>query len=231
MFRILVLCALSAPCAAASRAWSYQRPTSILHCWTNVYRDQCMIDVIPISKRAKQLVKSIETTFEIIETLKHLNGTSVTELKNYLDLVKIQRSQLPQHAQTGGVHRQEQVDVQRRDSFFWTQRVRSKSDGNRHNRKERVDDLTNETGKLANHLIEEHGRGSHLHQARGENAVQVGAYTWTRVFSTVPGLEKLFWCTFLRTGEKKFLTFIDYSRTRKTRSQIVSCCRSVSMRS
>jgi IclR family transcriptional regulator, acetate operon repressor len=47
--------------------------------------------------------------------------------------------------------------------------------------KPEVDDIARETGELANLLVEEHGRGSYLYRARGDNAVQVDAYTWTRV--------------------------------------------------
>jgi IclR family acetate operon transcriptional repressor len=44
-----------------------------------------------------------------------------------------------------------------------------------------VDELAATTGELANLMVEEHGRGSYLHRARGDKAVQVEAYVGTRV--------------------------------------------------
>jgi len=48
--------------------------------------------------------------------------------------------------------------------------------------KPEIDRLAEETGELANLLVEEHGLGSYLHRARGQDAVQVEAHVGTRVY-------------------------------------------------
>jgi len=46
--------------------------------------------------------------------------------------------------------------------------------------KAEVDRLAEETGEVAQFMIEEHGRGVYLHKARGENAIQTASYTGNR---------------------------------------------------
>jgi DNA-binding IclR family transcriptional regulator len=45
---------------------------------------------------------------------------------------------------------------------------------------EEVERLAEETGEVAQFMVEEHGRGVYLHKTRGENAIQTASYTGTR---------------------------------------------------
>lgn len=135
-----------------------------------------------MTKEAKQPVKSTETTFEILEALKELDGAGVTELSNHLGLPK---SNVHNYLST---LKQEEYVV--KDGVIYHIGIRFLELGayarNRMDiyqiAKSEVEKLAEETGELANLLIEEHGRGSYLHRAYGDQAVQVEAYTGTRVY-------------------------------------------------
>ncbi|MFC4248342.1 IclR family transcriptional regulator [Natribaculum luteum] len=46
--------------------------------------------------------------------------------------------------------------------------------------KQEVDKLAEQTGEVAQFMVEEHGRGVYLHKARGENAIRTASYTGER---------------------------------------------------
>lgn len=134
-----------------------------------------------MTKKANQPVKSTETTFEILEALQELDGAGVTELSNHLDLPK---SNVHNYLST---LKQEEY-VLKDDSTYHIGIRFLELGAYARNRmdiyqiaKPEVEKLAEETGELANLLIEEHGRGSYLHRAHGDQAVQVEAYTGTRV--------------------------------------------------
>lgn len=135
-----------------------------------------------MAKKAKQPIKSTETTFAIVNALKDLDGARVTELADYLGLPK---SNVHNYLST--LHQEEYVV---KDGPMYSVGIRFLELGayarDRMDiyeiAKPEVEKLATETGELANLLIEEHGRGSYLHRARGDQAVQVEAYTGTRVY-------------------------------------------------
>lgn len=134
-----------------------------------------------MTKKAKQPVKSTETTFEILEALQELDGAGVTELSEYLDLPK---SNVHNYLST-----LKQEEYVLKDGSTYRIGIRFLELGayarNRMDiyqiAKPEVEKLAEETGELANLLVEEHGRGSYLHRAHGDQAVQVEAYAGTRV--------------------------------------------------
>jgi len=134
-----------------------------------------------MAKQAKHAVKSVETGFNILDTLKELNGAGVSELATHLEIPK------------STVHNYLSTLVQEeyvvKDGPIYRVGIRSLEYGAYARAqldiyeiaKPEVDELATTTGELANLMIEEHGRGSYLHRARGEKAVQVEAHVGTRV--------------------------------------------------
>lgn len=134
-----------------------------------------------MSKKAKQPIKATETTFAVVNALMELDGAGVTELANYLDIPK---SNAHNYLST---LRQEEYVVKDGDTYSVGIRFLELGAFARNRMdiyeiaKPEVEKLAEETGELANLLVEEHGRGIYLHRARVESAVQVEAYTGTRV--------------------------------------------------
>ncbi|MBX0324185.1 IclR family transcriptional regulator [Halomicroarcula sp. F13] len=134
-----------------------------------------------MASTAQNPVKSVGTTFEILNGLKELGGARVTELARYLDLPK---STVHNYLST---LEQEEYIVKDDNEYRVGLRFLELGAYSRHERKlfqiakPEVDRLADETGELANVLVEEHGRGSYLYRAYGEQAVRVKAHVGTRV--------------------------------------------------
>jgi DNA-binding IclR family transcriptional regulator len=116
-------------------------------------------------------LRSTEKSIRIIEALKELNGAGVTELATYLDYNK---STVHHHLAT-----LEQSELVVRESGTYKLGIRFFRIGEYTRRKREiyeiarseVDRLAEETGEIANLMVEEHGRGTYLHIAKGEKAV------------------------------------------------------------
>ena len=130
---------------------------------------------------AKNPIKSTETTFAIVEALKALDGAGVSELADHTGLprstVHNYLSTLEQEEYVVNDGGRYEVGIQFLELGAYAR-----------NRKKiyeianpEVERLAEGTGELANLLIEEHGRGTYLQRARGEQAVQVEAHVGTRV--------------------------------------------------
>jgi len=134
-----------------------------------------------MAKTAQNPVKSVETTFKVLDALKDLDGAGVTELARHLDIPK---STVHNYLST---LEQEEYIVNRDGVYKVGLRFLELGAYARHREKlfkiakPEVDRLASETGELANILVEEHGRGSYLYRARGDKAVQVKAHVGTRV--------------------------------------------------
>jgi len=127
-------------------------------------------------------VKTARTTLRILEALKEQDGATVTELTEEFDLAK------------SSIHNY--LNTLRNDGYV------AKEDGKydlslkildfggyaRHKEriyeiaKDEVTDLAEETGELANLLVEEHGKGIYLHRAHGEDAVMTDSYIGQQVY-------------------------------------------------
>lgn len=138
---------------------------------------QCPIMV----NTARNPVKSVGTTFEILNALKDLGGAGVTELARHLELPK---STVHNYLST---LEQEEYIVNDDGVYRVGLRLLELGAYPRYRKKlfqiakPEVDRLADETGELANVLVEEHGRGSYLYRAHGEQAVKVKARVGTRV--------------------------------------------------
>lgn len=131
--------------------------------------------------KAKNPVKTTTTTFTIVEALKELGSCGVTELASHLGLPK---STVHNYLST-----LEQEEYVRKEGNTYSVGIRFLELGAYARNcmqiyeiaKPEVDRLAEETGELANLMIEEHGHGVYIHQAQGEQAVKVDSYVGTSV--------------------------------------------------
>ena len=139
---------------------------------------------------ARNPVKSVRTTLTIIEGLKELDGAGVTELAAHLDKPKstVHNYLSTLEAEEYVVSEGTEYHVGTRFLEFGTY-VRYRHTIYEIARSE-IDRLAEETGELANLMIEEHGRGIYLHRAQGRQAVNVDANAGTRVYLHSTGLGK-----------------------------------------
>lgn len=134
-----------------------------------------------MGKPAKNPIKSVENTFAVVEALRDLNGAGVSELAAHVDLP---RSTVHNYLST---LEQEEYVVNEDGRYRVGIRFLELGAHARNRRKiyeiakPEVESLAEETGELANLLVEEHGRGTYLQRARGSQAVQVEAHVGTRV--------------------------------------------------
>ena len=142
------------------------------------------------TNRAKNPVKSTLTTFRIVEALKESDGARVTDLSRRLDLPK---SSVHNYLST---LEQEEYVVKRGNHYYVGLKfldigTEARSRLPIHDiAKPEVRSLAEETGELANLLVEEHGKGVYIHHEVGEDAVRVDASTGQRIHLHNTGLGK-----------------------------------------
>lgn len=127
-------------------------------------------------------VKTAQTTFAILEELKQRNEATVTELTDAFDLSKSSiHNYLSTLEQEGYVVKEDntyRVGLRLLDlggHALHTERIYDIA-------KDEVTALAEETGELANLLVEEHGRGTYLYRAHGDDAVKTDSYIGQRVY-------------------------------------------------
>ena len=125
----------------------------------------------------KTPVKTAQTTFRIVETLKALDGATVTQLANHLDIAKSSAHNYLQTldhegyvVETDGTY---EVGLRFLDlGGYARSRERLYSIAT-----PEMERLAESTGEYANLLVEEHGVGVFLARERGESAVSLDSYT------------------------------------------------------
>lgn len=134
-----------------------------------------------MSSDGARTIGATETTLRVLETLKQLDGAGVTEVANRLDLPK---STVHNHVST--LYRNEYV-VREGDTYRvglqfleFGEYIRSRMPIYEVARPE-VERQAEETGELANLLVEEHGKGVYLCRAKGSQAVRLDTYAGMRV--------------------------------------------------
>lgn len=137
--------------------------------------------MIPIMANRGNTVGATETTLRILETLKELDGAGVTELSTRLGIPK---STVHSHLTTLW---QNEYVVKNGDEYRvglqfleFGEYIRSRMRIYDIARPE-VEHLANQTGELANLLVEEHGQGVYLCRERGKQAVELDTYAGMRV--------------------------------------------------
>jgi len=131
--------------------------------------------------KAEIKVKTAETTLKILEELKDQNGATVTELTDEFPLSQSSiHNYLSTLLEKGYVVREgNEYRIGLRFLEFGGQ-ARYREQLYRI-AKDEITELAEETGELANLLVEENGRGIYLHREKGEQAVQTDSYTGHRV--------------------------------------------------
>jgi DNA-binding IclR family transcriptional regulator len=131
---------------------------------------------------AKNPVMAVGTTTTILQKLFELNGAGVTELSNHLDITK------------GTVHNhlttleENKLVVRDGDEFRLGLRFFEYGEHVKNQHKiyhvgvPEADKLAEETGELGNILVEEHGLGTYLYRAEGENALSLDTDIGSRVY-------------------------------------------------
>ncbi|WP_121823073.1 IclR family transcriptional regulator [Halostella salina] len=135
-----------------------------------------------MGENAASPIKSVERTFEVLETLRRLDGAGVTAVASELDVPK---SSAYNHLET---LEQEEYVVREGSEYYVGLRflglgryARQRDDLYETARPE-LESLADETGELVNLLVEEHGQGVYLCRVRGDQAVNVAASTGHRVY-------------------------------------------------
>lgn len=126
-------------------------------------------------------VKAAKTSFEIIQTLRELEGAGVSELASELDKPT---STIHDHLRT---LESEEYLVKSDGKYYVGTRFLGIGEQARERQKvyriarQEVNELADQTGGHTNLMIEEHGRGIFLHKSRGPDAVQLDTHAGMRV--------------------------------------------------
>lgn len=134
-----------------------------------------------MSQPPKTTLKTTENTIRVVNTLKRLDTAGVTELATHLDMSK---STVHDHLTTLKKHDY----VTKHDDgtygiglgFFEMGEYARKRRKIYEIARPEVKALAEETGELANLMVEEHGRGVYLYRAHGEKAVTLDTHTGKR---------------------------------------------------
>lgn len=134
-----------------------------------------------MATNAGNTIGALGTSLEVLEALKERGGAGVTELSNELDLPK---STVYSHLRTLHEHG---YAVKQDDRYCLSLRFLDLGEHTRDRMRiyevarPEVDALAEETGELANLLVEEHGQGVYLYRAKGAQAVSLDTHAGMRV--------------------------------------------------
>jgi DNA-binding IclR family transcriptional regulator len=156
--------------------------------------------------QSKNTVRSSEKTLRILEAIHELGGVGVTELAKYLDMSK---ATVHHHLST-----LEQNEYVVNDGSTYRTGLKLLEMGERARRqsglfeiaKPDVNELADQTGELANLMIEEHGRGVYVHIASGEQAIRLDTRVGTRQYLHTSALGK---AILAHMPEERFEAVID----------------------
>lgn len=138
----------------------------------------------------KHPVRTVDRAFEIIEIVQELDGAGVSEVSDRVDIGK---SAVHNHLNT--LVNKEYLSKKGDEyhiglSFLGLGAYARNRTGIYNAARHEVDNLADETGELANLLIEQNGTGIYLYQSKGENAVELDTYEGKRVGLHCTGLGK-----------------------------------------
>lgn len=138
----------------------------------------------------KHPVRTVDRALQIVETVRELDGAGVSEIAEHVDVGK---SAVHNHLNTL-VNREylikEGDEYQIGLSFLGLGAYARNRTAIYKTARLEVDKLADETGELANLLVEQNGKGIYLYQAKGENAVELDTYEGKRVSLHCTGLGK-----------------------------------------
>ena len=138
----------------------------------------------------KHPVRTVDRAMEIIEIIKELDGAGVSEIADRVDIGK---SAVHNHLNTL-VNREYLVkegdEYQIGLSFLGLGAYARDRTEIYETARSEIDKLANETGELANLLVEKNGMGIYLYQAKGDNAVELDTHEGKQVRLHCTGLGK-----------------------------------------
>lgn len=125
-------------------------------------------------------VQAVQISCNILEALREMDGASVSELADHLGRSKATiHSHLATLADNEFVVRDDRTNEISLRFVDIGEYAKNRIDIYDVAKAE-VDRLAEETGEVAQFMVEEHGRGVYLHKARGENAIQTASYAGNR---------------------------------------------------
>ncbi|WP_135535905.1 MULTISPECIES: IclR family transcriptional regulator [Halostella] len=133
-----------------------------------------------MSKKDPTILETPENSFQIVESLKELDGANLTEIARHTGLAK---STVHDHLSTLQYHNyvvKEDDEYNVGLGFFEIGEYARRRLKVYQTARPEIKELAKETGELANLMVEEHGRGVYLHRERGDNAVTLDTYTGKR---------------------------------------------------
>lgn len=140
--------------------------------------------------KPKHPVRTVDRTFEIIEIIQELDGAGVSEVTERVDIGK---SAVHNHLNTlvNKEYLSKQGDEYHIGLSFLGLGAYARNRMEIYNAaRHEVDNLADETGELANLLIEQNGTGIYLYRSKGENAVELDTYEGKRIRLHCTGLGK-----------------------------------------
>ena len=155
---------------------------------------------------AKNPVGATEKTLRLLEELRHRDGAGVTELADALGTSK---GTVHNHLSTLEQH---EYVVKEGSTYRLSLRFLELGEHTRQQTelfkvaKSEVDALAEETGEIANLMIEEHGRGVYLYIAHGEYAVNLDTDVGTRQYLHTSAVGK---AALSKMDESKLQSIID----------------------
>lgn len=133
-----------------------------------------------MSKKVKSVAKTTETSFEVVDALRELNGATIDELSEYLELapstVHRHLTTLQKHSYAVKNGETYNIGLQFLTMGGYAQRCVTAYPMI----KEKVGALADETDERAQFIVEEHGRRVYLYTEVGQSAVQTGAHVGKR---------------------------------------------------
>lgn len=134
-----------------------------------------------MAQAPKTVLRTTENTILVVKALRYLERARVTDLANELGMSK---STVHDHLATLKKHnyvtRDDDGNYELGLGFFEMGESARKRRKIYQIAKPEVQALAEETGELANLMVEEHGQGVYLYRARGENAVTLDTHTGKR---------------------------------------------------
>ncbi|MFB6114568.1 MAG: IclR family transcriptional regulator [Halodesulfurarchaeum sp.] len=137
-----------------------------------------------------ECVNAVQKGFQIVEALKSIEEAGVTEVSREVDMPKSTTHNYLKTLESSGM-------VINHDGHYRLSLKFLDLGGYARNHleiyqagKDEIDNLAEETGELANLLVEENGKGVYIYQAEGENTVPVDTWIGKRTHLTVTALGK-----------------------------------------
>ncbi|WP_436348743.1 IclR family transcriptional regulator [Natronorubrum sp. FCH18a] len=143
-----------------------------------------------MAMKAKNPIQSLETTIQIVEELKEAEQAGLTELAQRLDMnkgtVHHHMTTLQQHGFIVKTDGQYRIGLR---CLEFGAHIRSRMNVYKVGKPE-IDSLAEETGEIANLMVEENGRGIYIYTTKGEKAISLDTKVGTRQYLHTSALGK-----------------------------------------